>query len=373
MRVVHVVAPGPIGGLERVLQLLTQGQARAGADVHVALVLDPANADHPLVVSLAAGGVTPHQIVVPGRAYRRERTAILELVRRLRPDVVHTHGSRPDVLDAPAARRGDAPTVTTVHGFTGGDWKNRMYERLQRRALRNFDAVVVVSRPLREQLIAHRVPAARIHVVQNAWQETASPFDRATARRALGVRAEGFRIGWVGRLSREKGADVLLNALVHLTDLPINVSIVGDGQEHQSLLGQARRLGVERQIQWHGVVPDVARQFAAFDVFVLSSHTEGTPIVLFEAMSAGVPIVTSSVGGIPDVVSSAEAALVPPADPVALAAAIRAVYTDPPLGRSRAQRAREKLFTDFTVPPWISRYDAIYRLVSNTAAAAVAV
>ncbi|HEV8265270.1 MAG TPA: glycosyltransferase [Gemmatimonadales bacterium] len=367
MLLLHVVAPGEIGGLERVVQLLAQGQACAGEQVHVAVVLDRGSADHPLVASLAAGGVTPHPIVVPPRAYWRERAAIVELGRGLRPDVVHTHGYRPDVVDAAAAQRLGIPTVTTVHGFAGGDWKNRLYERLQRRAYRRLDAVIVVSRPMVEQLIRDRVPADRIHVVQNAWRETTPPLDRSTARRALGVSADGFRIGWVGRLSDEKGPDVLLDALVHLTDLPLSVSIVGNGRAHRSLLARASRLGVERQVRWHGVVSDVARQFAAFDVLVLSSRTEGTPIVLFEAMAAGVPIVAASVGGVPDVVSPAEATLVPPEDPVALAAAIRAVYCDPSAGRERARRARERLLRDFTLAPWIGRYDAIYRLVTNTA------
>jgi glycosyltransferase involved in cell wall biosynthesis len=364
MRVLHIVAPGEIGGLERVVQLLAQGQARAGANVHVAVLLDRAS-DHALVDFFAAAGVTPHPIVIPARTYWRERTAILDLGRRLRPNVVQTHGCRPDVVDAPAARRLGIPTVTTVHGFTGGDWKIRLYEWLQRRAYRSFDAVIAVSRPLRGRLVLDGVPANRIHVIQNVWQQTAPPFDRTAARRVLGVSAEGFRVGWVGRLSSEKGPDVLLEALVHLTDLPLSVSMVGNGREQQSLRARVQRLGIERQVHWHGLVPDMAPRFAAFDVFVLSSRTEGTPIALFEAMAAGVPIVAACVGGVPDVVSSREALLVPPEDPGALAAAIRAVYHNPSEARTRAQRARERLLTDFTVPPWISRYDTIYSLVSN--------
>src|SRR5260370_19539367 len=189
----------------------------------------------------------------------------------------------------------------------------------------------------------NRVPADRIHVVQNTWQEPAPPLDRSTARRGLGVSAEGFRIGWVGRLSAEKGPDVGLDGLVQLTHVPISVSIVGNGKEQQSLLARAKRLGVEQQIRWHGVVPDAARHFAAFDVFVLSSRTEATPIVLFEAMAAGVPIVAAHVGGVPDVVSSAGAALVPPASAVALAEAVRAVYRHPAVVRTCAQPALERL------------------------------
>jgi glycosyltransferase involved in cell wall biosynthesis len=373
MRVLHIVAPGEIGGLERVVELLGPGQAHDCAEVHAAVVLEPGGANHELVASLTAGGVTCHPIAVSSRGYLRERAAILALARRVRPDVVHTHGCRPDVVDATAVRGMGIPTVTTVHGFIGGGWRNRLYERLQRRAYRSFDAVVAVSRPLGEQLIRDRVPADRIHVVQNAWQESAPPLDRGAARRGLGVSAQGFRIGWVGRLSAEKGLDVLVDALAYLTDLSLSVSVVGNGPEQQSLLARAIQLGVDHQIRWHGLVPDAGRQFRAFDVYVLSSHTEGTPIVLFEAMAAGVPIVAANVGGVPDVVSSAEAVLVPPANPGALAEAVRAVYRDQAAARIRAQRARERLLTEFTVPPWVGRYDAIYRLVTNQAPAAVAV
>ncbi len=336
MLILHVVAPAEIGGLERVVAMLAPGQARAGHDVHVAAVVDTSCVEPPLLSTLA-DGVTTHAIALPARAYGRERAAVKELCRRLRPDIVHTHGYRPDVVDSGVPRRLGIPTVTTVHGFTGGGFRNRLYERLQRRAYRSFDAVVVVSGPLATQLRRERVPADRI--------------------------------GWVGRLGREKGPDVLLDGLVHLTDLPLSVSIVGNGAEQRSLRARAERLGVERIVQWHGLVPDVGRLFAAFDVFVLSSRTEGTPMVLFEAMAAGVPIVAARVGGVPDVVSSSDATLVPPADPVALAKAIRAICRDPGVASGRARRARERLYADFTLPPWIARYDAIYRRVSNKALA----
>ncbi|HEV2671131.1 MAG TPA: glycosyltransferase family 4 protein [Gemmatimonadales bacterium] len=376
MRVVHVVAPGIVGGLERVVQLLAQGQARAGYDVHVTGLVNPAAPDHPLLETLAASGVTTHPIGLPGRAYRQERAAMRELYRRLAPDVVHTHGYRPDVMDAAPARREGIPTVTTVHGFTGGDWKNRLYERLQRRAYRRaFDAVIVVSNALASRLIRDGVPADRIHILQNVWQETAPPLNPATARQLLGVAVDGFRLGWVGRLSPEKGADVLIDALPLLSDLPLGVSIVGEGAAvaQRSLLDRATRSGggVGLRIRWHGLVPDASRLYKAFDVFVLSSRTEGTPIVLFEAMAAGVPIVATRVGGVPDVLTAAEALLVPSANPAALAAAIRAVYQDPAAARARAQRARERLLAEFTVPPWVDRYETVYRLVIRKTAVPV--
>jgi glycosyltransferase involved in cell wall biosynthesis len=297
---------------------------------------------------------------------------MLDLGRRLRPGVVHTHGCRPDVVDAGPARRLGIPTVTTVHGFTGGDWKNKFYERLQRRAHRSFDAVVAVSQPLVEQLIRDGVPPHRVHFVQNAWQETSPPLNRQAARRALGLGYDGFLVGWAGRLSREKGPDVLLDALVYLRDLPIGISVLGNGREQRSLFARARHLGVDRTVFWHGVVRDAGRLFAAFDVFVLSSRTEGTPMVLFEAMAAGVPIVATRVGGVPDVVSPAEAALCCADDSAALAVEIRAVYRNPAAAQRRAHAARARLERDFSVTPWLKRYEAIYAHVSRGAPAPVA-
>ncbi|HEV8304151.1 MAG TPA: glycosyltransferase family 4 protein [Gemmatimonadales bacterium] len=365
MVIVHVVAPAGFGGLERVVQMLGRGLRGVGHEVHVmAVEVGPAPVGS-FLAPLADAGVHTHTLVVRGRAYLRERAAIGELCRRVCPDVVHTHGYRPDVLDAGVARRLGIPVVTTVHGFTGGGWKNRLYERLQRRAFRRFDAVVAVSRPLVEHLAGAGVRRSRIHEVPNAWRQMAPPQSREAARRTLGIPADDFTIGWVGRLSYEKGPDVLLEALRRVGDLPCAVSVLGDGNMRVPLEARANGLGLDGRVRWHGAVPDAGRLFAAFDVCVLSSRTEGTPMVLFEAMAAGVPIIAARVGGVPDVVSPAEAALVAPEDPGALAAAIRGVHQDPAAAQRRAQAARAHLDRAFGVAPWLDRYEAIYRLVSH--------
>ena len=108
-------------------------------------------------------------------------------------------------------------------------------------------------------------------------------------------------------------------------------------------------------------MPQASRFFTAFDVFVLSSRNEGVPIVLFEAMAARVPIVATRVGGVPDVVTAADAVLVPPDNPSALAGAIRAVYTDPDTARLRASAAQQKVGDEFGLLPWLQAYETIYR------------
>jgi len=374
MVILHVVAPAEFGGLERVAQMLTTGLADSGGghDVHVACITaDPAAAE-PFLAPLAAAGVQPHPIVVATRGYARERSAIAALCRSLRPDAVHTHGYRPDVIDAGVARRLGIPIVTTAHGFTGGPWRNRIYEFLQRRAFRRFDAVVAVSRPLGQRLIHAGVPRERLHVVPNAWRRFGPALERDAARRALGLPQEGFVVGWVGRLSGEKGPDVLLEGLPHLNDLPLTVCMIGSGVEYSALVARAAALGVADRLRWLGAVPDADRVFTAFDMCVLSSRTEGTPVVLFEAMASGVPVVTTRVGGVPDVVSDQEALLVPSDNPQRLAAAIREVFEQPSAAARRARAAQGRLGREFGVGPWLERHVEIYRLVSGGASAPVA-
>lgn len=361
--VLHVVAPCEVGGLERVVHALAIGHRRAGHQVSVVAVLSNRRQDHSFLQPLREADVEVVPLHLPPRAYLRERAAVAEICRRRQPDVVHTHGYRVDVVDAAAARRLGVATVTTVHGFCGGDLKNRLYERLQRRALRRFNAVVAVSRPLAGELTRAGVPAEHVHVIPNAWPEGVPPLPPDAARRVLGVPGERFHVGWVGRLSSEKGPDVLVAALGLLGDLPLTVSVLGDGRQRPQLEALAARRGLAERVRWFGNHPEAGRLFAAFDVFVLSSRTEGTPIVLFEAMAASTPIVATAVGGVPDVLTSQDALLVPPDDPVGLAAAIRSVHADPAGAAARAGRARERLGNQFTLAPWLMQYERVYRSV----------
>ena len=365
LRVLHVIAPAPVGGLERVVCTLVPGQQAAGADVRVAAVVEPGVEVHPVIAELRDAGVHVDVVVLASRAYAQERRRIAALCRQWAPDVVHTHGYRPGVIDSGVARRMRIPCVSTFHGFTGGGWRNRLYEWLERRAARRMDAVVAVSAPLGERLTAAGVSRHRLHVVPNAHRPRDSFVERTAARRALGLPDEGFILGWVGRLTREKGADVLVDAMGLLGADNIVASFVGEGPERRALAARAssRAAGC---VYWHGLVPDAARYLRAFDAFVLSSRTEGTPNVVFEAMEAETPIVATRVGGVPAMLGQQDALLVPAEHPAAIAEAIRRVRADRAAALTRATSARARLERDYTVGPWVERYLDVYRAVVTT-------
>jgi len=363
MFVVHILAPGPVGGLERVLQQLACGQHARGMRVEVLAVLDADDDGATFFRPLEAAGVAVTPIRLAPRAYVAERRRLTALLRSRRPDLVHTHGYRADVQGRAAAARLRIPAVTTVHGFTGGGWRNRLYERLKLGSFRRFNAVVVVSEPLMKQLLAFGIGRGRLHLVRNAAPTDGPPVERLEARRQLGLSSDSFVAGWVGRSSAEKGPDVFLRALAELEDAKVIGVLVGDGRAREQLQAMASRLGLVDRIVWSGTVPEAGRLFPAFDTFVLSSRTEGTPIVLFEAMATEVPLVVTAVGGVPDIVSAAEALLVPPDDPGALAAAIRAVQTKPESARERARQALHRLRLEHSLSTWVARYDEVFRHV----------
>ena len=357
--ILHLLAPARQGGLERVVEMLAGGQRSSG--VHVACVLSPDEAeDHPFVNRLSSLGIPVSAVVVGGRSYGEEYAKLRELVATARPRVINTHGYRSDLMGIFLARNLGLPVVSTVHGFVGGRARNRINETLQLLVLRWADAVIAVSPTLPRRLSTWGIPQAKIHVVQNGLAPLESTSSRADSRRALGLANTVKVAGWIGRLSREKGADVAIDAIAQCGD-SWELSIVGTGPERERLHDQIKNLSIEDRVTLHGEIPNAAALMSAFDAFVLSSRTEGTPIVLLEAMASGVPIIATSVGGVPDVITSDEAVLVPAETPDQIAAALMQISRDPASASRRAEAGRRRLEAGFTLGAWIARVESVYR------------
>lgn len=368
LTILHVTAPAAVGGLERVVETLATGHARGGHHVHVAAVIGPDDPEPRLAAAVRAAGATAHVFRVGSRAYLTERTFVRELCRRHRPDVVHTHGFRSDVVDGGVARGLGIPIVTTVHGFTRNRGRGSLYEWLQRRSFSRFDAVVAVSEAQTSELQAAGVPASRLTVVRNAWSGADDHLDRVAARAALSVPTHQPHLGWVGRLSPEKGADLFLEAFARCPDKSVHASIIGDGRLRPALEAHAHALGIADRVRFCGQLEEAHRYFAAFDVFVMSSQTEGAPMVLFEAFAAGVPVVATAVGGIPELAGRGEATLVRPHDSQALADAISALLADPARAATQVERAQLALRSDFSADRWLVAYESLYRRLAGKTA-----
>lgn len=362
LRIAHVLAPGATGGLERVALGLGGGLGDAGHDARLVLLLE--SAAHPLADTAAARGVPTHPVVLPPHSYIREWSRLRRLFSRLRPHIVHTHGYHADIIGGMAAWSVGVPTVSTLHGFTGGGSKNRMYEALQRFCIRRGAATIAVSAPMAADL-GPLYPPGRLRLIRNALCSGAPILERQAARAAFGLPEGGLVVGWIGRLSPEKGPDILVESVPLSRREDFTVSIVGTGRQAEGLQARSRTLGLQDRIRFHGMVPDAGAMIRAFDLLVISSRTEGTPMVLLEAMAAGVPVVTTTVGGIPDVVGEEDAFLAPPQDPRSLAEALdRALEMGD--AERRASRAKKRLERDFGAAQWIQTHVDLYRSLVRT-------
>lgn len=357
IRALHVIEPLAAGGAESVVRGLATETRRRGEPVALA-ALAQSDAAMPLAEALHAQGVEVEEIRCGRRRYLAEIRALVNAIRKTQAQVVHTHVYHADLVGYRAARAADVPVVATVHGFTGGGWKNQFYQWLDRRVLRRFDAVLCVSESVRARVRDAGCDPRIVYLVPNGYTGE-RPLPRAEAREVLGVPRDVKAVGWVGRLSREKGADLLLSAAVSVPRDTM-VFFVGDGPERGRLEAET---AAQRRIRFLGARSNAGCLLRAFDALVISSRTEGLPIVLLEAMTAEVPVVSFAVGGIPDVVNDNSAWLAPPGDPAALGHAIRRALESPEEAQRRASQARRILDARFGAVEWLDRIQAVYRKV----------
>lgn len=374
MRIAHVLAPAAFGGLESVVAGLARAQHARGHFVLVLALLDLGEESPPWLGELGRDGVRIETSRVPRRAYGRERKQALQLLARHGIEIVHTHGFRPDVVVGAAARRAGRVTCSTVHGFVRRGVRGHLYSWIQERALRGFDRVIAVSRALEAELTATGIPAASMRCIANGAAPEGTPLSRDEARRSLGLPATGIVLGWVGRVSFEKGPDLLIDAFARLADATTLLCVIGDGSERESTRALAARAGVAERVVFAGARRGASLLLAAFDVVVLSSRTEGTPMIVLEAGAAGVPIVATPVGGVPDALGEDGGWLAESTDPGAIARAIDDALAQPAERARRAGVLQRRLLARERDENWVDRYDALYAeaLEASTAGTATA-
>ena len=272
---------------------------------------------------------------------RRVLGRIRRLVSELKPDILQTHAVKSHFLIYLSRLWKTWPWVAFHHGYTTTDLKMRAYNQLDRVSLRKPARLVTVSRTFERQLTGRGIAPSRITVLQNAvdpqWAERVRNTDRVEARRRLGIAPGEPVLLSVGRMSREKAHIDLIQcfAILRKQGREARLILVGDGPERPHLT-QAAGAGVI----FTGQVHDTTSYYAAADVLVLPSLTEGSPNVLLEAMAAGIPVVATEVGGIPEIVCHRESALLaPPQRPDLLAETIEEVLSSPELRQSLTAHA----------------------------------
>ena len=354
IRVMRIISRMNIGGPATHVVLLNAGLDRRGYDC--LLVTGSEGASEGSLRDLAVSSdLRLAMIPELGReiAPRSDLVTLVKLyrlMRRERPHVVHTHTAKAGFVGRIAARLAGVPVVLhTFHGHVFHGYfspaKTRLYllierlgARLSTRHHHDQPSPAGRDRPVWRHQAANGSKSFRS---ASSWTRSRrSLAARGDFRRSLGLPADAKLVGAVGRLVPIKNIPLLLEAaaLARQSDPSIRVVIVGDGELRDELEARADALGLGDAVVFAGWRRDLPSVYADLDAVVISSHNEGTPASLIEAMATGCPVIATRVGGVPDLIVDGETGrLVPPGDREALAAALLALFREPELTAQMAE------------------------------------
>lgn len=323
------------------------------------------------------GGADAAPVIVPtlGREISllgdvRALVRIFVLLRRFRPHIVHTHLAKAGLLGRMAARAAGVPIV--VHTFHGNvlrgyfdPVRSRLFLLLEHALARASTRIVAISpRQLAE---IERLGIARPpRVVEVPLGLELGPFlhpPRGRLRAELGIPAEVPIIGSVARLVPIKGIDVFLRAAARVREQrpECRFVVVGDGELRDPLEALARHLGIRAAVDFLGWRSDLPAIYADCDVVTLTSHNEGTPVSVIEALATGRAVVATDVGGVPDVIGEDRGVLVRPGDPGAVAVAVLDLLRDTGRRSELGRRGRAHVHPEFNASTLVRRIDSLYR------------
>ena len=361
-----------LGGAENAMFMLLESLDRGAW--RPTLLLDDAPGVEPLAERAAALGV-PVRRVAPmplGLGGARRVPGFVRLLRRERPDVFHAHMSSPVAckwaLAAAVAARVPAGLGTGQVGQY--EPPDRSAYRQLRALARGVDRYLAVSRDIAAELVQRLGwPEEKVEVVYNAVDvERFRVSPPPGLREELGGGEGRPLVLTPARLNEQKGHPVLFEAIAQVPDALF--VLAGDGPEREPLEALAERLGIADRVRFLGRREDVPQLMAACDVFALPSLYEGSSLAVLEAMAAGIPVVSSAIGGTDELIEDSRSGLlVAPGDSAGLAAALRRVIDDPALRRSLAAHARERVESGLTRQQMADRVTGVYRELCENASA----
>jgi sugar transferase (PEP-CTERM/EpsH1 system associated) len=296
--------------------------------------------------------------------------ALWKLLRKLRPTVLHTYNLSAIEYTVAARLAGVPVRVHAEHGreATDPDGKNRKHNLLRRLLIPFIDVYVPVSGDLQRWLkTVIGVPDEKNRLVNNGVDTTGFEPRNASVAQVRPFPADCFVIGTVGRIQEVKNHRALIDAFDHLlTLLPeekarLRLAIVGDGPLLPALRQQIAAAGIADLVWLPGARTDIAEIMRSFSVFALPSIAEGTPVTILEAMSTGLPVVATRVGGIPEVVlDGVTGAVVPPGDTEALAAALARYVRQPELAAQHGAAGRLRVEQQYSMTTMLAAYMQLY-------------
>jgi glycosyltransferase involved in cell wall biosynthesis len=297
--------------------------------------------------------------------------SLVAMIKREKPDVIHTHTAKAGVLGRLAAilAGGNALKVHTFHGhllhgyFAG--WKVRLVIAIEKSLASRTDILIAVGTQVKEDLIAAGIGKREQYKVFFPGLPTPATIDKDVARNELGLDREGIYCTFVGRLTQIKRPDRLLDVVAACVgrDLDIHFLVAGEGELFEE--SKARALREDLPITFLGWRNDIDQLFAASDIAILTSDNEGIPLTLIQAAFAGIPIVAPRVGSIADIVVDGETGFLTSTQAGAMASAISALVTDEDLRYELGSVGRAHAEKYFSLGKSLADHASLYEISQN--------
>jgi glycosyltransferase involved in cell wall biosynthesis len=380
-KILRVIARLNVGGPALHVAYLTSGLAGRGYET-ILVAGSLARGEESMAYVSESHGVEVRELPALHReiSFLSDIRAVLQLaalIRRERPAILHTHTAKAGAVGRIAALlSGSARPPVIVHTFHGhvlrgyfGTLKTFAFRVLERLLARPTTALIAVSPEVRDDLVELGVaPSEKFAIVRLGIELSdrveANDSRGSDLRQVLGIPPTSLVVGWVGRMTAVKRTNDVIRALRRLVDRGIDARLllVGDGPDRAALERFASELGVIRRCLFVGYQHDVARFYAAIDVFLLPSANEGTPVSVIEALAAGRPAVATNVGGVPDVIrDGVDGFLVQIGDVETLADRLAELAGDSERRRSMGEAGRTRMMERYAVDRLVDDVDLLYR------------
>jgi glycosyltransferase involved in cell wall biosynthesis len=361
LRVLQLTSTSKIGGAETMVLHLLRHADPARLQVEVLSLMGPGD----LTARAREAGAWADNWGLVSLANPRLPARMRALLIERNYDVIHGYGLRADLITRWVALGLKIPYISSISSID--PWRKKQHVLLDRWTAEGVACWIAVCEAARQSRITReRFPAQRIFTVLNGIPDLAPPTADETraARERFGITAEaGPVLSMVANLREAKGYPDLLAALeIVKREFPNFVCLcAGSDESHGAIPALAARHGVEANVRWLGFVTDPQSVLAAGDIAVLSSHWEGCPVNLIEAMRAARPSVATHVGGIPELIDSgAEGLLVPVKNPPELASALLRLMREPALRQRLGTQARTRYERQFRVERMVDQLTALY-------------
>ncbi len=367
MRILHLISSGGMYGAEAVILNLSRTLNEQGHASLIGIFSNSSNPNLQLHERALGEGIESHLIPCRGQLDRSVPAAIRSLAATTAADVIHAHGYKADVYAYLALRKTSTPLVSTCHNWLDDSRLVQTYGMIDRLVLKRYKAVIAVSEEVKQRLVGSGVSPNNIHLIRNGID--LRPYEAAVSSLRHPGEAQGtLWVGWVGRLSREKGPDIFLRAVetLHTEFTDVRFILVGEGPDRTALEQLIKNLGIGDAVQLQGRRTDMPAVYASFDMMVSSSRREGLPMAILEGMASGLPWVATSVGDVPTVVRDGQTGvLVPPENVEVLATSMASMMRSSEERSRMGAAARSLTESEFSAESMTGDYLRVYTSAVN--------